>query len=103
MLRALTIATLALSSLACSTAKVRDSNDRWSDGVVVANNLCARDHSVQHTNDRGGKPAWCQMEEVVGSHLPKCVCRSEQNDDVRNQTQQHLREADQSRQVTKGN
>ena len=102
MLRALTIAVLALSTLACSAAKVRDSNDRWSDGVVVANNLCARDQSAQQTNDRGGKR--CQMEELVGSHLPKCVCRNEQNDDRnRNEAQQRLREADQSGQAIQGN
>jgi len=98
MSRPLNLAILLISTLGCSATQVRDSNDKWADGVVVANNMCAQNRSVQHSNDRTGKRAWCQLEELVGSHLPKCVCRDEQNDDrIRNEAQQYLREAEQVR------
>ena len=89
---------------ACSQAQIRSSNDRWSDGVVVANNMCARDRSTQHTNDPEGQRANCTLEEVLGSHFQKCVCRDErQAAQEREDAQQYMLEASQSRQQVHGN
>jgi hypothetical protein len=41
---------------------------------------------------------------VVGSHIPKCVCRDEmKTPDERSDAQQYLREAEQARQLVRGN
>lgn len=101
-LKLLILLPLALA-LACAQAKTRESNKKWSDGVVVASNMCARDGSVQHTKDPAGKRAYCALEEIVGSHIPKCVCRDElQVNDEREEARQYMRDASQSRQLIPG-
>ena len=62
---------LALA-LACAQAKTRESNKKWSDGVVVASNMCARDGSVQLPNEvleaartlAAGKPHFLYNREL---------------------------------------
>ena len=97
MPRPFMIPILLLLVLACAQAKVRESNSKWADGMVVATNMCARDRSVQHTADPEGRRVYCSLEEVAGSHFPKCVCRDEmQSADQRAEAVQYLREAEQS-------
>jgi hypothetical protein len=103
MLRPSLIPILLLPLLACSQAKVRESNKKWGDGMVVAANMCAGDRSSQHTKDPEGQRVYCGFEEVVGSHIPKCVCRDEmKSPDDRAEAQQYLREAAQARQLVHG-
>jgi len=81
--------------LACAQAKVRESNKKWADGMVVASNMCAGDRSVHHTADPEGQRVYCSFEELVGSHIPKCVCRDEmQTPEERTEAQQYLRNAE---------
>jgi hypothetical protein len=95
---------MLLSVLACTQAQVRDSNKKWADGVVVASNMCAKNRSAQHSNDPEGQRVYCALEETLGSHIPKCVCRDEMRSaEDRAATVQYLREAEQSRQLLHGN
>jgi hypothetical protein len=64
-------------AFACAEAKVHESNKQWTDGKVVALNMCAPDRSAKHTDDPPGQRVYCAIEELVGSHIPKCVCRDE--------------------------
>jgi len=103
MLRPLTIPILLLLALACAEARIRESNKKWGNGVVVASNMCAGDRSAQHTADPEGQRVYCGFEELVGSHIPKCVCRDEmRTPEDRAVAQQYLREAQQARQLVKG-
>jgi hypothetical protein len=84
---------VALAVLACTREQVRQSNKKWSDGLVVARNMCASDGSVQHTKDPQGQRIYCGLEEILGSHIPKCVCRDEmQMRDQREEAKQYLRD-----------
>ena len=95
---------LLLPLLACAPAKVKQSNNKWENGLVVASNMCARDGSVQHTKDPEGQRIYCGFEELIGSHIPKCVCYDEQESAQRRaESQQYFREAEQSRQLVHGN
>lgn len=98
------ISILVMVVTGCAAVQARDSNKKWSDGVVVAQNMCASDGSVQHTKDPEGKRVFCGLEELVGTHLPKCICRDEaQAADQRDEAQQYLRDADRARQLLGGN
>ena len=97
MLRLLMLEILLLPVLACSQAKIRESNKKWSDGLIVATNLCAHDGTVHASKDPEGQRIYCGLEELVGSHIPKCVCRDEAEiADRRNESQQYFREAQQN-------
>jgi hypothetical protein len=77
---------------------------QWSEGVIVAMNMCAKDGSFQHTKDPEGHRAYCGQEVLVGTHLPKCVCRYEQQGaQQREESQQYLRDAAHSRELLRGN
>ncbi len=104
MLRLSRMCVLLLPLLACTKAQVKQSNSKWTDGLVVANNMCAKDGSVQHTKDPEGQRIYCGFEELVGTHIPKCICYDEQESaERRAEAQQYLREAEQSRQLVHGN
>ena len=93
MPRRLTIPILLLPMLACAQAKVRESNKKWADGVVVASNMCSGDRSAQHTKDPEGQRIYCGFEELVGTHIPKCVCRDEMlTPEQRAEAQDYLRQ-----------
>jgi hypothetical protein len=94
MLRSFMMPILLLPMLACAQAKVAESNKKWANGLVVAANMCAGDRSVQHTKDIEGQRVYCGFEELVGSHVPKCVCRDEmQAPDERADAQEYIRQA----------
>ena len=90
---------------ACATVHEKEANKKqWSEGVVVAMNMCAKDGSFQHTKDAEGQRAYCGQEVLVGTHLPKCVCRYEQQGaQQREESQQYLRDAAHSRELLRGN
>ena len=70
----LTIATVAIG---CSVTPIRKDRPLSKD-VVVANSMCAQHGVVSASNDPVGDRMVCGWEEFVGSHVPKCVCRDEQ-------------------------
>src|SRR4051812_8287949 len=57
--------------------QVAESNARWADGRIVSFNMCSRSRSIDHSNDPEGQRAYCSLEELIESHIPKCVCRDE--------------------------
>ena len=104
MTRRLMIPILLLSLFACAQAQVRDSNKKWADGVVVASNMCAKDRSTQHSNDKEGQRVYCALEEMLGSHIPKCVCRDEMRSaEDRAQAVDYMRNSEEARQLLKSN
>jgi hypothetical protein len=85
--------------LACAQAQVHESNKKWANGIIVASNLCAGDRSAQHTTDPAGQRVYCAFEELIGSHIPKCVCRDEMRfREERAEAQEWMREASNARQ-----
>jgi hypothetical protein len=89
---------------ACVHEKQANKKQDWSEGVVVAMNMCAKDGSVQHTKDPEGHRAYCGQETLVGSHVPKCICRYEEKaGQQRDESQQYLRDAAHSRELIRGN
>ena len=102
MQRSLSMAILLLPLLACTRAQVKESNSKWANGLVVANKMCATDGSVQHTKDPEGMRIYCGFEELVGSHIPKCICRDESDIAYRREeAQQYLRDQAQVAQLKK--
>ena len=90
-------------ALGCSQARIRESNSQWAQGVVVPMHMCAQNRSTQHSNDAEGQRAYCGLEELLGSHIPKCVCRDEgRTPEERAAAQRYLQEAQQARQLLKG-
>ena len=106
MSRLLTLPLLLSCALACAQvrASAAQSNKKFADGVIVANNMCAKDHSMQHTNDKEGERVYCALEEVLGSHIPKCVCRDEMRSaEDRAKAVDYMRQSEEARQLLKGN
>ena len=106
MQRQLALSILISFALACAQVKTSaaESNKKWADGVIVANNMCAKDRSSQHTNDKEGQRVYCALEEVLGSHIPKCVCRDEMRSaEDRAQAVDYMRNSEEARQLLKGN
>ena len=104
MHRQLALSILVSFALACAQVKTSapESNKKWADGVIVANNMCAKGRSSQHTNDKQGERVYCALEEVVGSHIPKCVCRDEMRSaEDRAQAVEYMRNS--GEQLLKGN
>jgi hypothetical protein len=61
--------------------------------VVLPNNMCGQKGVAAASNDPKGDRMICEFEEPVGSHVPRCVCRDEQNIIAdRENTQQYLRD-----------
>jgi hypothetical protein len=90
---------LALSC-ACAKSQVRDSNKTWAQALVMRKDLCTKDRSVQHTDDAPGKRIHCGLEEIIGTHILRCVCRDEaQAAQERAAAQQYMLEAAQARQL----
>jgi len=104
MLPNVSAASIVLLLAGCATISDREaSRKQWSQGIVVATEMCATDGSSQHTKDPEGFRAYCAREEIVGSHLRKCVCRDEgQAVEERDESQQYLRNAAATKQVLGG-
>src|SRR4051812_6847670 len=98
-----TLPILLVLVLGCAQAQVAESNARWADGRIVPFNMCSRSRSIDHSNDPEGQRAYCSLEELIGSHIPKCVCRDESKAAYeRANAQQYMRDAEQSRQLVHG-
>jgi hypothetical protein len=79
-----------------------ESNARWADGRIVPFNMCSRRQHGPQQRSRGRR-AYCSLEELIGSHIPKCVCRDESKAAYeRANAQQYMRDAEQSRQLVHG-
>ena len=79
---------------ACATTS---SSDRVvSDGVILPSYMCAKRGVAAASKDPVGKRMVCEMEELLGTHMARCVCRDEQQiADDREGSQQALRDAEQ--------
>jgi hypothetical protein len=78
LVRIPTIALMVLAfALSACAAKQFRKQQVVSEGVVLPNKMCASYGKVALSNDVEGERMICEMEEPVGSHLPKCVCRDE--------------------------
>src|SRR5207248_344057 len=65
----------AVGAGACSTTR---SQERVvSEGVILPNYMCAKRGVSAASNDPMGQRMICEFEELVGTHLPRCVCRDE--------------------------
>ena len=96
------VGALVLALSACTTVTPKP-HALLSDGLVVAASVCGPKNSVKATNDAPGKRAVCELETVVGTHVPKCVCRDEEQMNLdREETQQYLRDAQATKQNIRG-
>lgn len=86
--------------MACATAN----HDRVvSDGVILPNSMCAKHGVAAASNDAPGSRMICELEELVGSHYPRCVCRDEQQIVAdRAEAQQAVRDMEQHKCVSSG-
>jgi len=94
---------LVIALVLASCAPVRK-EQMASDGVVMPNSMCAKKGTAAMSKDAPGQRMVCELEDPVGSHLPKCICRDELAMDAdREATQRYLQEAEQTKQPLKGN
>src|SRR5215471_4227630 len=68
---------ISFALLSCAGQKVRK-EQVVSEGVVLPTSMCAKPGTVAMSNDEPGKRMVCELQEPVGSHMPKCVCWDEQ-------------------------
>ena len=60
-------------------------------------------HCSQRVTFGSAYRVYCALEEITGSHIPKCVCRDEMRGvEDRAEAVQYLREAQQARQLIHG-
>lgn len=72
--------------------------------LAGARSLCAGDGSVSVSKGSNGRQILCGLEEMVGTHIPKCVCRNEtDNAEARESAQDAVRSAEQARRAARGN
>jgi hypothetical protein len=88
----LVVLTIALPLIACATPPRERALSR---AVVLANNMCGRPGVQAASNDPKGERMLCEFETPVGSHVPQCVCRDEQQTVAdRENAQQYLRDVE---------
>lgn len=94
---------IGLPAIACATQQGLGSTNRAvSDGVVLPNSMCAK-NGVAHSNDPKGDRMICGFELLVGTHVPKCVCRDEQEAlAAREQSQEYIRSLEHGRCASNG-
>ena len=74
-MKSIALTIFALAVTACATTQ---SQERVvSEGVILPNYMCAKRGVAAASNDPVGQRMICEMEELVGTHLPRCVCRDE--------------------------
>ena len=92
----------ALAATACATNH-KPKERAISGDMIVANSLCGGYAVRAATNDPPGERMICGWEELVGSHVPKCICRDEkQLEEDRQAGQAYLRDAEHGRCVSNG-
>lgn len=91
-------------SLACAAPSSVRKDTVASEGVVLPNGMCASRGEVAKSKDPPGNQMICELQDLVGSHVPKCVCRDEgQVDEDRDGAQQAMRTAAQHKDPVRGN
>ena len=68
---------ISITFAVCACTSLREEQVP-SEGVLVANSMCAKDGRAVAVNSQPGKTLSCAMEQTVGSHLRNCVCRDEE-------------------------
>jgi hypothetical protein len=97
---AVVLTTLALSLIACATPPRERA---LSKAVVLPNGMCAQRGVQAASNDPKGERMFCEFEEPVGSHVPRCVCRDEQQAIAdRDIAQQYIRDLEHGKCITNG-
>ena len=77
-IRARIVMLIGLPVIGCATQQGLGSTNRAvSDGVVLPNSMCSK-NGVAASKDAKGDRMICGFEMLVGTHVPKCVCRDEQ-------------------------
>ena len=91
---------VAFGAIACATG--HKPKERSIDGdIIVANSMCGGYAVRAATNDAPGDRMICGWEELVGTHVPKCVCHDEKKAQAdREMAQQYLRDIEGGRCVS---
>jgi hypothetical protein len=71
-----TLAMLVLALSACETIPV-NREAQVPVAVILPNRMCATRGKVAVSTDKPGERMICEMQEPLGSHLPKCTCWDE--------------------------
>lgn len=45
--------------------------------VILPNGMCAQHGTVSMSKDKDGERMLCELQEQIGTHLPRCVCWDE--------------------------
>jgi hypothetical protein len=45
--------------------------------VILPNSMCAMHGTVAMSTDKEGERMLCELQEQIGTHLPRCVCWDE--------------------------
>jgi hypothetical protein len=93
----------ALPLIGCATAEGLGSTNRAvSDGVILPNSMCSK-NGVAASKDPKGDRMICGFETLVGTHVPKCVCRDEQEAlAARESSQEYIRSLEHGRCASNG-
>ena len=95
---------VALALAACCRAAIPNRIDEESQSAVVMPARMCDSKGPARSNDPEGKRMICALEEVLGTHVPQCVCRDEsQADSTRAAAQQSIRERESHGEPAKGN
>ncbi len=96
------IALALLAAMACTSLAERRTRQP-TDGIVMPTSMCARRGEVAASNDAPGNQMMCEVEEVVGSHMPRCICRAEEQIAADRDAAQQARRESESKQPLQGN
>jgi hypothetical protein len=97
-----TLMTATLAVTACATDH-KPKERAISGDIVVANALCGGYAVRAATKDPPGERMTCGWEELVGTHVPRCICRDEKQQELdRDMAQQYLRDVEMGRCVSQG-
>jgi hypothetical protein len=68
--------TVLAIALGCAKSSVR--KEMMAMGpVILPNAMCAPHGTVSMSNDKEGDRMVCEMQEQLGTHIPRCVCVDE--------------------------
>jgi hypothetical protein len=68
---------LLLAASSCSSSSSVRKEAMVTTPVVMPNAMCAKHGTVAMSSDKPGERMLCELQEPLGSHLPKCVCWDE--------------------------
>jgi hypothetical protein len=98
------VAFLATGLVAAACATNHKPKERAVSGdMIVSNSLCGGYAVRAASKDPPGERMICGWEELVGSHVPKCICHDEKQLEEDQQTAQaYLRDAEHGRCASNG-